>query len=377
MSRSGLIVCTALILSACSRSGDGEARPAAGGAARTSGGRPPQTLTLAPTDIDTARRIRLFDGVPVTGPLRPIETVDVRARIEGDIDAVYAREGEYVRAGQLLARFESVEQQSASQSAFADRAAAQSELSTAEWNLEQTRGLFKAGAVPERDVRNSQQAVAAARARVAATQSRVRSTGSVTRDTRVLAPTSGTIEKRTVERGEHMARGAPMFTLVRNDVLELAAAVPEKRANAIQAGQRVDFEANGQRFEGRVARVSPTIDPATRSITVYVQVPNARGTLKGGTFASGSVVARQISNALVVPVGAIRLAVGGKVQVYRIASNAVDPVHVETGVRDDRAGLVEVVSGLREGDAVISGNVGTVGKGMKVEILRPRENVSR
>ena len=313
----------------------------------------------------------LFDGVPVTGVLSPIERVDVRARLEGDVEAVYVREGDFVRTGQLLARFEATEQQSASQSATADRAAAQSELSTAQWTYEQTQGLFRAGAVPERDVRNAQQAVAAARARVAAANARMRSAGNLTRDTRVLSPTSGTVEKRNVERGEHMSRGAAMFTVVRNDVLELAAAVPERRANAVRVGQRVEFNANGQRFDGRVARVSPTIDPSTRSVTVYVQVPNPNGALKGGTFASGIVVARQIANALVIPVEGLRLGLGGKTQVYRIADKVVEQVDVQTGVRDDRGGIVEIVSGLGDGDAIITGNVGTVGKGMKVDILDP------
>lgn len=334
-------------------------------------GRGSQSLTLAPTDVDTVRAKGIADGVPVTGILRPIETIDVRARLEGDVNAVAVREGQYVRAGDLLASFEAIEMQSAAQSAVADRSSAQTDLQTAVWNLEQTQELFKAGAVPERDVRAAQQTVSSSRARLAAAESRLRSASNTSRDTRVLAPASGTIEKRFVERGEHLARGAQMFTLVRNDVLELAAAVSEKRSSVIRQGQTVEFTANGLSFTGRVARVSATIDPTSRAVTVYVQVPNGNGTLKGGTFASGIVIARNLANALVIPISAIRQGVEGKLLVYRIVGGKLDEVTVQTGVRDDRGGLIEITSGLDAGDVIITGNVGTMGKGMKVDIIEP------
>lgn len=334
-------------------------------------GRGGQSLTLAPTDIDTVRTGSIADGVPVTGILRPIETIDVRARLEGDVNGVAVREGQYVHAGDLLASFEAIEMQSAAQSAVADRSSAQTDLQTAVWNLEQTQELFKAGAVPERDVRAAQQSVSSSRARLAAAESRLRSASNTSRDTRVLAPASGTIENRFVERGEHLARGAPMFTLVRNDVLELAAAVPEKRASVIKQGQPVEFTANGLSFTGRVARVSATINPTSRAVTVYVQVPNGNGTLKGGTFATGIVVARNIANAVVIPASAIRQGVEGKLRVYRIVDGKVDEATVQTGVRDDRASVVEITSGLKAGDVIITGNVGTMGKGMGVDIIVP------
>ncbi len=228
----GLIV-AAGCSNAKSESPDGS-RPPAGAAVAGPGGaagaRPAQTLTLSPTDVSIARSASIVDGVPITGNLRPIETVSVRARVEGDLQGIYVREGDYVRAGQLLARFESTEQESGVQSASADRAAAQGDLATAEWTLKQSEDLFKAGAIAEGELRIARNNVGTARARLAAANSRVRSASSSNRDTRVLAPTSGTVEKRLVENGEHIARGAEMFSVVRNNVLELAAAVPEKQA---------------------------------------------------------------------------------------------------------------------------------------------------
>lgn len=307
--------------------------------------------------------------MPITGTLQPIQTIEVRSRLEGDLTAVYVREGNAVRTGQVLAVFESLDQQGGEQSARADQVAAQGELSTAEWNLEQTRELHRLGAVPERDLRAAQQSVTTARARKAAADARLRSMRLGVRDTRVLAPTSGTVQARHVEPGEHVSRGGQLFTLVRNDVLELAAAVPERRASSVTVGQRVRFEAGGKQFEGRVSRLSPTIDASTRALTVYIQVPNASGILKGGTFASGTVVSRIISDALTVPIPAIRQQASGESFVYKIAGGVVEQPTVTVGVINESTGLAQVLTGLADGDRVIVGNVGTIGRGMHVEII--------
>jgi RND family efflux transporter MFP subunit len=319
----------------------------------------------------------MVEGVPITGSLRPIETVSVRARLEGDLEGIYVREGDHVGAGQLLARFESVEQVSTLQSANADKTAAEGDLATAEWNLRQSEDLFKAGAIAEGELRVARNAVATAKAKLAAANARVRSSSTSTRDTRVLAPTGGTIEKRLVENGEHVSRGAEMFTLVRNNVLELAAAVPEKAANNVRPGQAVEFLANGQTLEGRVARVSPTVDPMSRSVTVYAQVPNPTGNIKGGTFATGTVMTRTIANAITIPTSAIKQTSSGKPLVYRIEAGALDTASVQVGVTNDRTGVAEIVSGLSLGDSVVSGNVGVLGKGMKVQIQNPNAGRGR
>ena len=118
-----MLLAVVVTLNACSKSSTDDAaaataRPPAGapvagpggqaGAAGARGGA--QTLTLAPTDVSIARPTTMVEGVPITGNLRPIETVSVRARLEGDLEGIYVREGDHVSAGQLLARFESVEQ---------------------------------------------------------------------------------------------------------------------------------------------------------------------------------------------------------------------------------------------------------------------------
>ena len=346
-------------------------------AASAAASRPAASITLAASDVATVAPATIEDGVALTGDLNPIETVQVHARIEGDLTNVYVREGQQVSAGQLLARFESSEQESARSSAEADRVAAQSDLANAQWTLDQNAQLFKAGAIAEQAYKSSQQAVVAARARLAAAEARLRATGNEARDTRVVSPTKGVVSQRLVEAGEHVAKGASLFTVVRNDVLELAAAVPSRQANALRVGQVVHFAADGRRFDGAVARLSPTVDPATRAITVYTQIPNPGGVLRGGTFATGRVVSRTLNNVLAVPSGALRQSPeDGKPYVYRIDGRTINVAPVQIGASDDRLGLVQVTDGLQAGDRVVVGNVGALGRGMQVTIAGQEPSIS-
>ena len=327
------------------------------------------SITLSAADVTTIAPGTIEDGTALTGDLRPSETIDVRARIDGDLTNVYAREGQQVAQGQLLARFESTEQESSQKSAEADRAAARADLANAQWTLEQDVSLFKAGAIAERDYKNAQQGVASSSARLAATEARLRAVSNQARDTRVVAPASGIIDKRLVEGGVHVAKSAPLFSIVRNGSLELAAAVPARQAGSVRVGQVVHFVADARSFDGRVARVSPTVDPATRAVTVYIQIPNPGGTLRGGTSATGRVVSRLLTGVLTVPTSALRQGPeDGKPFVYRIDGKTINVAPVHLGAVDERQGVAQVTDGLQAGDRVIVGNVGTLGRGMQAII---------
>jgi RND family efflux transporter MFP subunit len=382
-----LLAC-ALLASACGGDGDAAATPAPGAppaaaptvAPATNQPRPGGSVVLSSADVFKVEPGLIEEGVPVSGGLRPIETLSIRARLDGEVLDVPVREGDAVTRGDLLARFESVEQEAALRSAEADKLAADAEASTAQWNLEQTRDLFRSGAVPERDMRTAEQTAATAKARLAASEARLRSATVLERDTRVVAPVSGTIEKRTIERGVRATRGAELFTLVRTDVLELTAAVPARRIGGIRVGQVVRFGADGRTIEGRVARISPTIDPASQSVTVFVQVPNANGALKGNTFATGQIIERALPGSLLIPQAAVRqtsTAAGGAPFVWRIVGGTLERAPVELGIVDEARGVVQVISGLATGDEVVVGNVGMMGAGMQVQLIgteaaRPR-----
>jgi multidrug efflux pump subunit AcrA (membrane-fusion protein) len=130
------------------------------------------------------------------------------------------------------------------------------------------------------------------------------------------------VAKRSVENGEHVARGADMFTVVRSDVLELAAAVPARQASEISVGQQVHFRRRRAYLDGRVARINPSIDPTNRSVTVYTQVPNGAGAMmanRSPPAASCPGPSRALSS---IPTSAIRQAQGtDKPFVYRLDAN--------------------------------------------------------
>jgi len=372
-----------LFASACSKTSDtAEAKPVTPGSGAAAGGAPAAGgarggpgggrggVVLAASDVATLQNGVIEDAVSVSGDRRPIETIEVRSRLNGDISGVYVQEGERVRAGQLLAQFEASQQESSRRGAEADREAARSQLQTAQWAAEQSAALFKAGAIAEQENRAAIQAVVAAQASVAASEARLRTASAVSSDTRVLAPSSGIIDRRSVQPGERVSISTPLFTLVRNETLELAANVPSRLANLVQPGQVVRLGVDNRTLESRVSRVSPTVDPVSRSVTVYVKVPNANGAIKGNTFASGRIIGERRTGALLVPTTAIRQAPGTESApfVWRIAGGALEKRNVTLGVVDDAAGVAEVRDGLSVGDRVIVGNVGALGNGSKVTI---------
>lgn len=364
----------ALAVIGCDKS---DAAPAAGAAASPAATTPAApraagSVVLSGNDLYTLAPGRIEVGIAISGGLRPIETLIVRARLEGDVVEVRVREGDRVAQGALLARFESAEQEASLRSAEADKVAAETEANTARWNFEQTRDLFQAGAVPERDYRAAEQAAATATARLAASEARLRAAALVERDTRIVAPVAGIIERRVIQPGVRALRGGELFTLVRTDVLELTAAVPARLADDVRVGQPVRFTADGRNIEGRVARVSPTVDPASQSVTVYVQVPNAGGELKGNTFATGQIVASAFDNQLLVPQQAIRqpaAGAGAAPFVWRLQGGALERANVKLGVVDEGRGVVQVLEGLSAGDQVVVGNVGMLGAGMQVQLI--------
>jgi membrane fusion protein, multidrug efflux system len=377
-----------VLLAACNKTNEADGattNPAAAGTAGDSagakgpGGQPgggpgnrmASALVLGPNDVMEVKTGKIEEAILVSGDLKPIEEVAVRARVEGDIVGVFAREGDRVARGAQLARFESTVQEGDRASALADREAAKADVANAQWNADQSAELYKAGAIPERDVRTAQQTLSAAKARLAATEARLSAAEQSAADTRILAPTNGVVSTRTVENGEHVTRGATLFTVVRNDILELQASVPARQAGDLKAGQPVRFSADGRQLEGKVARVAPTINLANRSITVYVQVPNRDGRITGNSFATGRIIGRTLTDVLLVPNSAIRQAVsaGDKPFVYRLEGDLVTMQPVSLGVVDQSVAMTQIVEGLSAGDRIIVGNVGALGAGMRVRVV--------
>jgi RND family efflux transporter MFP subunit len=327
-------------------------------------------VVLGPNDVVDVKRGPIEASIAISGNLRPIEQIEVRARVEGNVTAVTAREGTRVGRGQVLARFEDATQESERASAQADVESAQAEVTNAQWNADQSADLFKAGAIPERDLRTAQQTLTAAKARLAAAEAGLKAAAQTLEDTRMVSPTSGVIETRSVEPGEHVARGTTLFTVVRSDVLELQASIPARLAGQIRTSQVVRFASGTRNFNGRVARISPTINPQSRALEFYVEVPNRDGAIKGNSFVTGKVIGEVVSDAVLIPTSAVRQTQQtSEPFVFAIVNNTVERRPVTLGIVDETVGLAQVAEGLAAGDRIVAGSVGTVGTGTKVTIV--------
>lgn len=312
---------------------------------------------LGANDVARAARADLITGVPVSGTLRPALSIRIASPIAEVVQVVLVKEGQAVRQGQALARFRASALEPAARSADAQRRLAASDY-------ERMQNLFKEGAVSQRDVENAEVTLRAAEASAAEAQKRFD-------EATVRAPVSGVVSQRAVDSGDRVKDGDLLFQLVNTTELEFEATVPSEYVGDVRPGAPVLLAVTGMSamgLAGRVARVNATVDAATRQVKVYVTVPNGRGRLVGGLFASGRVVVRQVNGAVAIPANAVRTDAGGKTYVLVVDGGRIARREISVGTTDEQASLVEITVGLTGGETVISGAASGLEPGQAVTI---------
>lgn len=330
--------------------------------------RGPDAVVLQPTDIATAELMRLTGGVVLTGTLNPSQVVEVRAQVPGIVSRLAVDRGDPIGRGQLIAVIEAEGIRSAAAGAQAQVAAAEANLALARQRLESSRTLYERGAISQIDLQTAEAAYRAAEGQLAAARAQASSASESARRANITSPISGEVSNRHVSQGEAVNPGQALITVVSTSELELAGQVPVQSAARVQRGQRVEFTIDaypGQSFEGTVARVEPTADPATRQVGVYLRLPNPNGRIVGGVFATGRVQSEAADSVLAVPAAAVRTESAGT-YVWLIENNRLVRRPVTIGARDAR-GLVEIVSGLNAGDKVLAAP-GAVQEGTPVRV---------
>lgn len=146
-----------------------------------------------------------------------------------------------------------------------------------------------------------------------------------------------TVAERTVSEGEIVRSTPPtkLFRLVVEDPLKFQAAVPERFAAQVRVGQMVDLAVDslpGQKISGRVVRISPTVDLASRTFQVEASVANSERLLKPGSFATASILVGNDAQAVTVPEEAI-VRFAGVTKLFAVAGDKVSVISVETGSR--------------------------------------------
>ncbi|HET8647120.1 MAG TPA: efflux RND transporter periplasmic adaptor subunit, partial [Vicinamibacteria bacterium] len=172
------------------------------------------------------------------------------------------------------------------------------------------------------------------------------------RDTLIRAPFAGQVKERLVSPGQYVRVQTPVMAIVDNDPLRVRLKVPERMAGWVAVGQavRVQVEAYpGRSFQGKLSRLSPSVDPQTRAFDVEALLENADGLLKPGFFARATIASSHVDTALLVPEEALRY-LYGVYKVYTVEKGALKETEVKLGARD--GGEAEVVDGIKDGARV-------------------------
>lgn len=313
----------------------------------------------------------LASGPSISGTLAPIREATLRAEVAGMVTGTSVEEGQTVRPGQTLVRLDDSAIRDAALSARSAQRTANQALVVARRNAERAERLAQAGAMAERDLEQARWTVMNAEAGLADANARLSTAEKQEGKTVVRAPFAGVVSERPVNTGDVVQVGNPVATVVDPRSLRLEATVPVSALAVLKVGTTVDFEVSGyegKRYVGRVERINPMLDPATRQVRIIVGIPNVTGRLVAGLFAQGRV-AIESRTALAVPLSALDLKTPTP-SVRRLRGGRVELVAVELGLQDDVMQVVEITAGLAAGDTVLVGASAGVAAGTPVRIVK-------
>ncbi len=311
-------------------------------------------VNLAPEDFVIAKQGEIQTGPRISGTLEASQMSVVRAEAAGSVTQIGPELGDVVKKGTLLAKIEAKSMGDMATSARAGLANAQAQLALAQKEVQRTQALVKGGAAPARDLDRAQSEVQAAQAQVAAARSQVSSAGSALGDATAKVPFDGVIAKRSVNVGDVVSPGSELYTVIDPKSMRLDASVAADDLSLIKKGTSVDFNVRGypdQKFAGAIQRVAPAADAVTRQIQVLVDIPNPGGKLVAGLYAEGRVAVEK-RQALIVPLTAVD-STGDQPTVLKVKDGIVERTIVGLGLRDDRAEVVEITSGVVANDVLV------------------------
>jgi membrane fusion protein (multidrug efflux system) len=316
----------------------------------------------------------LDSGPTLSGSISPEREASVRAQVGGSVLQTLVDAGQAVRAGQTLARIEGGGLQDVFLSARAGVTSASNSADIARRELERAQKLLAAGAIAERDMEQARRNAIAANAALADARARLSTAQKQVGNTVVTAPISGVVSERAVSAGDVVQPGGAMFTVVDPSSMRLEGSVPAEQLNQVRLGAPVTFSVNGypgRTFSGRVTRINPTADPATRQVRILISIPNTEGRLVGGLFATGRV-ATESRTGMVAPVTAVDARTSTP-SVFRIKGGKVERVSVQLGLRDESSERVEIRSGVALGDTLLLGAAQGITPGTIVRVSSPSD----
>lgn len=342
-----------LALAGCSRKNDAAKAPEA---------TPAMAVTVA-----AARQQTIPREIRVSGPIAAREEMQLGVELSGQrVTGLYVDVGDFVRQGQVLLELDARTLSSELQQAEASYREAQAAAALAQANLRRAEPLLRdkyisAGQVDELRAARDQANARAATARAALDAARLRRSYAELR-----APDDGIVSRRNVQPGQIVAAGTELIGLIRNGRLEWRAELADAELSAVNVGDPVMVRApDGREVEGEVRAVPPGVDPATRTGTIYADLPEPEG-LRTGAYVPGRILVGEAA-ALVVPATAI-VQRDGNPYVFTVdAKGVAHRVRVRTGT--EAQGVVEILDGLAPGAQVVDRGAGFLGDGDPVRVV--------
>ena len=187
-------------------------------------------------------------------------------------------------------------------------------------------------------------------------------------DTDIQASIAGQISERMVQQGEFIRENTPVVSIVQTNPLKVKAAIQERYASLVRPGMPAEFEVEafpGVKFQGKVAYVSPSVDPTIRTFPIEILVDNKDRRLKPGFFVKGLIYTHRDENVMAVPENAIST-LAGVSNVYIIEGNTVRQQQVTPGTRVGN--LVEITGGLNGDETLAASNLSLLATGVSVRI---------
>jgi membrane fusion protein, multidrug efflux system len=336
--------------------------------------RPPTSLDLGAGDVLVVQAGELVRTLDISGGLEAVESAIVKARVAAEVRQITVREGDSVKAGQLLVRLDTTEYDWRLRQAEQQAESARAQLDIAERALTNNRALVEQGFISKNALDTSVMSAAGARASLEAARAAAELARKALADTEIRAPLSGQVAQRFVQPGERVGIDARLLEIVDVSRLELRAAVSPEDIGSIAVGSRARLQVDGfaAPVPARVVRINPSTQAGTRAVMVYLALDPVPG-LRQGLFARG-VIELERKPGLLLPAGAVRIDQALPYALV-VADGRVVQRPVTPGARGQASfggrapePAIAIDSGLAAGDVVLRGSVGTLRDGTPVRL---------
>ena len=333
-------------------------------------------------EVGRVTRTSLAQELTVVGNLIGESTVSVAPRAAGRLQEVSVRLGDRVTKGQRIAKIEDFElveqlkqQEAAQEVAQATIRQREADLSLARTNVERSRSLFERQLLPKQTLddnearyQSAQAQLDLARAQAQQSKARLDELKINLNNTIITSPVNGFVAKRNVDPGASVGQNAPVVDVVDISFVRLIANVVEKDLKQLHSGDptRVEVDAfPGEKFAGRIARVSPVLDPATRTAPIEVEIPNSSFRLKPGMYARVGITLNTLKDALVAPASAL-VDLGGRRGIFQPINDTAVFRAVQVGTENLQ--VAEILGGVTEGTEVITTGSGQLRDGDRITV---------